>query len=69
MTDQFLVNFALVTLVGISFGLQHSSQYLIRNIKRDNKGETNMLLVISIMVMQLLSIGIIVEIVQYALKK
>lgn len=69
MNDHFLVKFALGTLVVISFALQHGSQMAGRKINISGPNDKVAAWVICIMIMQLCSIGIIVEIINYALRK
>jgi hypothetical protein len=69
MTDQFLIKFALSTLVIVAFALQHGSQIAARNLGSKSSRDTNVALSILILTMQLASAGIIVEIISYALKK
>lgn len=69
ITDQFLIKFALSALVVISFALQHASQLVFYKIKNGIPKDKNATYVIIIAVLQLLSIGIIIEIISYALNK
>lgn len=69
MNDKFLVNFALATLVVISFAFQHGSQALYRKFNVENSNDKRVGIIIIIFLAQLLSAAIIIEIISYALKK
>ena len=69
MNDEFLVKFALGTLVFLAFVLQHGTQILARMIKLDGIREKNVVCVAFILLMQMCSAAIIIEIIRYALKK
>lgn len=71
MTDEFLINFAIGTLITISFTLQHLSQFLFNKIRnwKETEDDKRPLLILFIAIIQLISIGIIVELIQYALTK
>jgi undecaprenyl pyrophosphate phosphatase UppP len=72
MTDQFLINFAMGTLVTISFTFQHLTQVLFKKIllmKKVEGDDKRVLWVLVIGVIQMLSIGIIIELIKYALNK
>ncbi len=69
MSDDFLIKFALITLGAISFTLQHVSQLVYRRISKDISRDKNITMGVSIIVMQLISVAIIIEMMNYALKK
>ena len=69
MNDKFLIQFALCTLGIISFALQHASGYFLRKIDRRLGGDKNAGYLIIIFIMQLLSIAVVMEMMNYAFKK
>jgi uncharacterized membrane protein len=69
MNDQFLINFALTTLVAISFTLQHGAQITFRRMKKEFPKDKNAMFVLAIAVLQMLSIAIIIEVLRYAYSK
>lgn len=69
MNDQFLIKFALCTLVAIAFVLQHSSQVIYRKIDGGLSRDKNATYIFIIIVMQLGSMAIIIEMMRYALNK
>lgn len=69
MTDQFLIKFALVTFGFLSFALQHSAQLLYRRISKEIPRDKNVTYIFGIIIMQLVSAAIIIEMMNYALKK
>lgn len=69
MTDEFLIKFAISTIVAIAFACQHVSQILFRLIDTKKPKDQNGFIVMGIAVLQLFSIGVIIEIIRYALNK
>ncbi len=69
MTDEFLIKFAISTIVAIAFACQHVSQILVRMIKKQGEKDFNALLVMGTAILQLFSIGVIIEVIRYALSK
>lgn len=72
MNDKFLISFALGTLVTISFIFQHICQILFNKLIKETiteTGDKRPLYLLAIIIIQMISIGIIVEIINYALNK
>lgn len=69
MTDEFLIKFALSTLAVMSFSFQHLSQIIYRRITKDQPKDKQVSLWFLIIVMQLASISIVIEMMEYALTK
>ncbi len=70
MNDEFLINFAIIILVGITFVIQHICQFFARKI--DTKSEVhdqNIKYVMCIGLLELIAIGIIIELMRYAFSK
>jgi hypothetical protein len=69
MNDQFLIKFALGTLVTIAFALQHGIQVVFRLTQVEKEKDRRVAYFFAMTLMLMLSIGIVIEIINYALNK